>query len=333
MAARLRHTTDDAPGITRKPDGEGFAYFNPKGKRIETQKVIARANSLGIPPAYHDVWICTDEKGHLQGTARDDRGRKQYFYHPDWNAHQDANKYDRLIPFAETLGTIRRRIARDLSLRGMPKEKILATIVRLLDTTYIRIGNEEYARENKSYGLTTLLNRHLKGRGESMRLVFKGKSGVSHEVMIEDKRIRKIVAQCQDLPGQDLFEYLDHEGKAHGVRSEDVNAYLHEITKADITAKDFRTWHGTVIAATTLGREDEAETESERKKHIVVAVKEAAEALGNTTAVCRKCYIHPKIIELYLGGKLKLPGSVWRLKRRYPGLKVDELKTVAVLEN
>ncbi len=328
----LHHSNDNLPGITRKRDGDDFLFFDEHGKRIRNKKVVERLMKLGIPPAYHAVWICPDPKGHLQATARDDRGRKQYIYHPAWNAHRDATKYDRLLPFAEALGSIRRRIAKDIRLRGMPKEKVLATLVKLLDTTYIRIGNEEYARENKSYGLTTFLNRHLKGRGESMRFVFRGKSGVPHEIAIEDKRVRKVVAACQDLPGQDLFEYQDERGETHSVHSEDVNAYLQMIADTELTAKDFRTWHGTVLAMTYLTACEPCETKTEEKKNVVAAVKATAEALGNTVAVCRKCYIHPRVIDLYLKGDLN-PGKPTRaLKRRFPGLYVDELQFVGLLE-
>jgi DNA topoisomerase-1 len=331
-APGLHHSSDNQPGITRKRAGDDFVFFDAAGRKIRAKKTIDRLMALGIPPAYHAVWICPDPKGHLQATARDDRGRKQYIYHPAWNEHQKATKYDRLLPFARALGTIRRKINRDMKLRGMPKEKVLATLVKLLDTTYIRIGNEEYARENKSYGLTTFLNRHLKGRGESMRFVFKGKSGVAHEIPIEDKRVRKVVAACQDLPGQDLFEYLDDHGETHSVHSEDVNGYLQEIADAELTAKDFRTWHGTVLATTFLTDCEQAKTEGEKKKNIVAAVKSTAEALGNTVSVCRKCYIHPKVLDLYQKDELNVSEPTRTLRRRFPGLYVDELKFVALLE-
>jgi DNA topoisomerase I len=322
-SVKLRHTSDDQPGFTRKQQGEDFVFYTDSGRRIKSPKIIARCQGLGIPPAYTGVWISRDPRGHLQATARDDRGRKQYFYHSAWTAARDATKYDRLLTFAQVLGDIRRRVARDLKLKGMPKEKIIAAIVKLLDTTYIRIGNEEYARENKSYGLTTLLNRHLKGRGTSLRFVFRGKSGVVHEVPIEDKRLRKIVAACQDLPGQELFG---------GVHSEDVNAYLQVMAEAEITAKDFRTWHGTVLATTFLAGCEACETEAERKRNIVAAVKATAQALGNTVAVCKKCYIHPRVLELYLKNDLRLPDRVRGLKKRYSGLYHDELRVVSLLE-
>ena len=331
-SVRLHHTSDDQTGITRKLVGEEFAFFQVSGRRIKNPKLIARCLSLAIPPAYIDVWICPDARGHLQATARDDRGRKQYFYHSAWITQRDATKYDRLLPFASALCLIRRQIVHDLKLRGMPKTKVLAALVRLLDTTYIRIGNEEYAKENKSYGLTTMLRRHVKGRGLNMRLVFKGKSGVSHEIPIEDKRIRKLVASCQDLPGQELFTYLDDQAEAHSLRSDDVNAYIQLITQTEITAKDFRTWHGTVLAATALADSELGATTASRKRSVAVAIKATAVALGNTPAICRKCYIHPQVIALYLAGELKFPKSVRGLKRRYAGLYVDELKLLALLE-
>lgn len=332
-SAKLHHTSDAQPGFSRRLIGEEFLFYDQRGRPIKSAKTLARCRRLAIPPAWRDVWISPDARGHLQATGRDDRGRKQYIYHPDWVTHRDATKYHHLLPFAQTLGTIRRRVARDLLLPGMPKDKVLATIVKLIDTTYIRIGNEEYARENKSYGLTTLLRRHLKGRGANMKFVFRGKSGVLHEIPIEDKRIRKIVAQCQDLPGQELFEYLDDSGSPRRVYSEDVNAYLREVAQAEITAKDFRTWHGTVLAATYLLNGKPGETEAERKRMITAAVKDAAAALGNTVAVCRKCYIHPRVFELYLAGELSAPTSIRGLRRRYPALYADELRLVALLQN
>jgi DNA topoisomerase I len=331
-SVKLRHTSDDQPGFTRQRVGEEFVFYNERGRKIKSPKVVARCQALGIPPAYTDVWITRDPRGHLQATARDDRGRKQYVYHPAWTAARDATKYDRLLAFAGALGGIRRRVARDLKLRGMPKEKVLATIVKLLDTTYVRIGNEEYARENKSYGLTTLLNRHLRGRGANMKLVFKGKSGVAHEIPIEDKRIRKIVSECQELPGQELFGYRDDQGQAHGVRSEDVNAYLQALGEAEITAKDFRTWHGTVLATVFLAECPACDTDKERQANVVAAVKTAAEALGNTVAVCKKCYIHPRVLELYLKNELRVADRVRGLRKRYPGLYHDELRVVSLLE-
>lgn len=332
MSIKLHHTTDDVRGFSRKLVGEEFVFFDIRDRPLKSQKVIKRCRELGIPPAYTDVWICPDPKGHLQATARDDRGRKQYIYHSAWNKLRDATKYDRLLSFAQVLGGIRRRVTHDLKLRGMPKEKILATIVKLLDTTYIRIGNEEYARENKSYGLTTMLNRHLKGRGVNMKLVFKGKSGVAHEVPIEDKRIRKIVSECQELPGQELFGYIDDSGASRSVKSDDVNAYLQAIAEQEITAKDFRTWHGTILAATYLAACESGETDRDRKRSIVAAVKSTAAALGNTVAVCRKSYIHPRILELYQAGELRLPNRVRGLKQSYPGLYHDELRVVSLLE-
>lgn len=331
-SAKLHHTDDRQSGLTRKQVAQGFVFYDRQGRKVKSRRTVARCEAIGIPPAYGDVWISADPKGHLQATARDDRGRKQYFYHPDWVAHRDATKFEQLLPFAGKLGIIRRHVQRDLRLRGMPKERVVAAIVKLLDTTYVRIGNEEYARENKSYGLTTLLTRHLRGRGTKMQLVFKGKSGVMHEVPLEDKRVRKIVAACQDLPGQELFMHLDDRGESHHVTSGDVNAYLRAITQTELTAKDFRTWHGTVLVAAYLLDHPLGDTQAEGRRTITAAITAAARALGNTVAVCRKCYIHPKLLECYLEGKLSMPVVGRLLKRRYPGLYVDELKLVSWLE-
>ena len=329
---RLRYTTDAKSGFTRKKTWGSFKYFDEKGKRIRDKATLERIRKLGIPPAYTDVWICPFENGHIQATARDSRGRKQYIYHTDWVAQRDETKYDHLLTFADALSSIRRRIRRDLDLPGMPKEKVIATIVKLLDTAYVRIGNEEYAKENDSYGLTTLRNRHLKGTGDNMRLVFKGKHAVAHEVPIEDKRLRKIIAECQDLPGHELFEYLDDNDESHPVDSEDVNDYLKEIADNDITAKDFRTWHGTVLAATYLWSCPECETKKDRQMHIKEAIKEASDALNNTVAVCKKSYIHPRILERYKKGKLELPEPTPSFKKKYPNLLADELRVVCLLE-
>ncbi|HRH31708.1 MAG TPA: DNA topoisomerase IB [bacterium] len=329
---RLHHTHDDVPGFTRKRVGERFVFFDLRDRVITNSRILKRCESIGIPPAYTAVWISADVLGHLQATAKDHRGRKQYFYHPAWNAHRDATKFEHLLPFALVIGKIRRHVARDLRLRGMPKEKVIAAVVRLLDTTYVRIGNEEYARENHSYGLTTLLHRHLRGKGVRMHLVFRGKSGVAHDVPLEDPRIRKIVAACQDLPGQELFAFEDDRGDIHQVRSEDVNTYLQTLTELEITAKDFRTWHGSVLAAHALAHTPLPDTLPARKREVNRAVKVAATALGNTAAVCRKCYIHPKLFELYVSGDLHFSHSLRQARRRYSGLHHDELEFVNLLE-
>jgi DNA topoisomerase-1 len=329
---RLHHSTDDRPGFTRKKVGINFVFFDLHDRVIKNLKVITRCQGLGIPPAYTAVWISADPRGHLQATARDHRGRKQYFYHPAWQAHQEQTKFEHLLDFARVLGLIRRHVVRDLGLRGMPKHKVVAAIVRLLDTKYIRIGNEVYAHANRSYGLTTLLRRHLFGRGKGLHLVFKGKSGIRHDVALDDERIRKIAVACQDLPGQDLFEYVDHVGEVHSVRSDDVNSYLQTITQSDITAKDFRTWHGTVIAATFLSAASPETKLSAKRRQVVAAVKLAAAALGNTPAVCKRCYIDPRVIDNYLTGGLPHGKSINRISRSYPGLLRDEYRLVEMLE-
>jgi DNA topoisomerase I len=328
---RLKYVTDERPGFTRRKRWGVFRFFDEHGKKIRNKEILDRVRSLGIPPAYTDVWICPFENGHIQATARDARGRKQYIYHADWIAQRDEAKFDRLLTFANVLPKIRRRITRDLALRGMPKEKVLAAIVKLLDTDYIRIGNDEYAKDNHSFGLTTLQNKHVKGSGPSMKLVFKGKSGVAHEVQIDDARLRKIVAACHDLPGHELFEYLDDNGGVHDVKSDDVNAYVQSITNEEITAKDFRTWHGTVIAATSLWSRPIADTKKERTAACTAAIKEAASALGNTVAVCKKCYIHPMILLAYQQGRLERPILTERLKKRYTGLRMHEVQLVHCL--
>lgn len=331
-SAKLHHTSDNQPGFTRKFVGDKFVFYNQRGRLIKSQRIIKRCESLGIPPAYIHVWVTPDPHGHLQATAHDDRGRKQYFYHPVWRSQREVVKYEQLLPFARILGSLRRSVAQDLALPGIPKAKVVATLVKLLDTTYIRVGNEEYAHENKSYGLTTLLRRHVHGRGSDMKFIFRGKSGVRHELSIKDKRIRKIVAACQDLPGQTLFEYLDDLGDTHSVRSDDVNAYLQTTSQIDITAKDFRTWHGTVLFNAYLSHADMGTTAADRKKTITAALKDTALALGNTVAICRKCYIHPRLFKVFMNGELKIPKRVRGLRRRYPGLRVDELKLVSLLE-
>lgn len=304
---RIRYASDDEPGITRRAAGSSFAFFDASGRRVRDAATLARIRALAIPPAYRDVWICADANGHLQATARDARGRKQYVYHPVWSALRDKDKFDRLAAFAAVLPAIRRRLDRDLKRKGMPKEKVLAAIVRIMDLAFVRVGNEEYARENHSYGLTTAENRHVKTERGHMRLSFTGKSGVRHDVPIDDPRVRRIVAACHDLPGHELFGFVDDAGRAHDVTSGDVNAYLKEVAHADITAKDFRTWHGTVIAAAYLRQHPVGDTKTGRKARVSEAIAEAAAALGNTRAVCRKRYVHPRILAAYDAGTLSLP--------------------------
>jgi DNA topoisomerase-1 len=258
---------------------------------------------LAIPPAWTDVWICPSPSGHIQATGRDARLRKQYRYHDRWRELRDENKFDRLADFAKALPKIRRRVAQDIRLPGLPRRKVLATVVRLLERTFIRIGNEEYARDNKSFGLTTMRDRHVSVKGDRLRFRFRGKSGRQHEVDITDRRIAKIVSKCQDLPGQDLFQYVNDEGEVRDITSQDVNDYLREITNENFTAKDFRTWAGTVLAAIALNAQGEFETKKEAKANVKTAVCAVAQLLGNTPAICRKCYVHPAIVETYLSGR------------------------------
>ena len=298
--AGLQYVNDERTGYSRRAKGKDFEYLDTEGKTIRDEQRLVRIKRLAIPPAWTEVWICPSANGHIQATGRDARSRKQYRYHERWREVRDENKFDRLAGFAKALPNIRRRVARDLKLPGLPQQKVLATIVLLLERTFIRIGNEEYARDNKSFGLTTLKNRHVKVRGAQMRFRFRGKSGIQQEVDITDRRLAKVVAECQDLPGQDLFQYLDVDEKAQDVTSQDVNEYLRQIAGEDFTAKDFRTWGGTVLAAIALSKQEEFETKKQAKSNIKTAICAVAELLGNTPAVCRKCYIHPMIVEAYL---------------------------------
>jgi DNA topoisomerase-1 len=309
-AAGLRYVHDDRPGISREPvpGGEagksGFRYLDARGEPVEDEATLQRIKSLAIPPAWLDVWICPQANGHLQATGRDARGRKQYRYHPKWREARDEVKYERMIKFGKALPLIRKEVDRALSLPGLPREKVLATIVYLLEATMMRIGNDEYARENKSYGLTTLRNRHVKIDGSEVEFRFRGKSGVYHDVKVHDRRLARIIQRTRDLPGQDLFQYLDEDGERHTVGSADVNDYLRTITGEDYTAKDFRTWSGTVLAAMALREFEKFDSEAQAKKNVVRAIESVAERLGNTPSVCRKCYVHPAVLESYLDGTM-----------------------------
>ncbi len=301
-AAGLRFTHLDRPGITRQPLKAGWRYRGPDGKILRDKKQIARINALVIPPAWTDVWINPDPRGHIQATGRDARGRKQYRYHDTWRATRDEAKFARLAAFGRALPAIRERVASDLQQRGLPREKVEATVVRLLDESLIRIGNEEYARENASFGLTTLQNEHVAVEGGKLRFHFRGKSGKEHDVDVRDRRVATIVRKLQDLPGQHLFQYRDEEGELHPVTSDQVNDYLREVTGEPFTAKDFRTWAGTVLACRLLGETECAGTERERHAHIVSAIDAVAARLGNTRAVCRSSYIYPSILQRYADG-------------------------------
>jgi DNA topoisomerase I len=301
--AGLHYVSNDSPGYSRKANGEHFKYFDTEGKPIRDEQRLVRIKRLAIPPAWTDVWICPSPSGHIQATGRDARRRKQYRYHERWREVRDENKFERLADFARALSKIRRRVSQDMRLPGLPREKVLATVVRLLERTFIRIGNQEYARENKSFGLTTMKDRHVKVKGSRLRFRFRGKSGRQHELDVTDPRIAKIVSKCQDLPGQDLFQYVNDEGEVRNVTSQDVNDYLREITGEDFTAKDFRTWAGTVLAAVALNAQGTFETKKQAKANIKTAICAVAELLGNTPAICRKCYVHPAIVGSYLSGR------------------------------
>lgn len=299
-AAKLRYITETTSGIRRVRQGKGFYYLSPRGRRITDPAVLARINSLVIPPAWEDVWICPWANGHLQACGFDARGRKQYRYHPAWQQVRDEQKYGKLALFARALPAIRRRVARDLRRPGLPREKVLAAVVRLLELTRMRVGNEEYARQNESFGLTTIRNGHATVRGGVIRFDFQGKHQVQHEVEIESSELAKVVRRCQQLPGDELFEYVDEEGKVRDVKAADVNAYLRQIAGRDFTAKDFRTWAGTVAAAYELGKCQPCTSQAAAKRVISQAICSVAERLGNTKAVCRKAYIHPAVIAAYL---------------------------------
>jgi DNA topoisomerase I len=300
--AGLHYVNDDSPGYRRVGYGKPFKYLDTQGKRILDEQRLVRIKRLAIPPAWNDVWICPSPNGHIQATGRDARGRKQYRYHDRWRELRDENKFERLADFAKALPKIRRRVAKDLKLHGVPREKVIATIIRLLERTFIRIGNEEYARENKSFGLTTVRDRHVTVRGARLRFRFRGKSGRQHEVDVTDRRIAKIVSKCQDLPGQNLFQSIN-DGEVRDVTSQDVNDYLREISGENFTAKDFRTWAGTLFAAIALNLQEKFESQKQAKANIKTAICAVAELLGNTPAICRKCYVHPAIFEAYLSGR------------------------------
>ena len=303
-SAGLRYMSDTSPGIRRKRAGKHFSYIGLDGKPIHDQEELRRIRSLAIPPAWTNVWICPKPNGHIQATGRDARGRKQYRYHPRWREVRDETKYNRMIEFAEALPTIRARVAHDLKLPGLPHEKVLAAVIWLLDTTAIRVGNEEYARENKSFGLTTLRSRHVDIAGSKIYFHFRGKSGKEHAVTVQNRQLARIVKRCQDLPGHELFQYLDDDGNRYTVESADVNDYLREISGHDFTAKDFRTWAGTVFTTNTLRELGTFDTQARAKKNIGQAIEVAAEHLGNTKTICRKCYVHPGVVDAYLEGNL-----------------------------
>ncbi len=346
--AGLRHVTDDKPGMRRRRRGKGFSYLDPAGQPLRDPRERRRIEALAVPPAWTSVWICPLPNGHLQATGRDARGRKQYRYHPDWRTVRDETKFGRMLAFGEALPRLRARLDSDLARTGLPREKVLAVVVKLLETTLIRVGNEEYARENESFGLTTMRSRHVDIAGATVRFRFRGKSGREHEVAISDRRLARVVRACRELPGYELFQYVDESGERQEVDSADVNEYLRDLTGEDFTAKDFRTWGGTVLALSALrtasavrpaAQEDEAGEEGEEgeekpgppppggnrereaKRAIVEAVKHVADQLGNRPAICRKYYVHPAVIAAFLDGRLEAdaaegdaPGSLLELE-------------------
>jgi DNA topoisomerase I len=299
----LRHVSDEEPGISRRRRGRGFQYIGPNGATITKKAERSRIDALAIPPAWTDVWICPSPNGHIQATGRDARGRKQYRYHPKWREVRDATKYHRLAAFAEALPRIRRRVDRDMRRPSLSRERIVATVVRLLDLTTIRVGNDEYARENNSFGLTTLRERHVGVRGDRVRFHFRGKGGKVHEVDVHDPRVARVIRRCEELPGQSLFRYIDDDGEPVDVTSDDVNDYIRAAAGDEFTAKDFRTWTGTVLAAWAL--DELGGRDSPPKKQLVAAIESVATELGNTPAVCRACYVHPDVIDAHLDGTLK----------------------------
>ena len=302
--AGLRYVSDRAPGIRRRRAGRYFSYIGPDGTAIRDPEVLQRIKSLAIPPAWTDVWICPTPRGHIQAVGRDAKGRKQYRYHPRWREVRDEAKYGRMIEFGHALPTIRDRTDADLRRPGLPREKVLAAVVQLLEKTLIRVGNEEYARENRSYGLTTMRTPHVDVERSKILFQFRGKGGKRHTVDVNDRRLARVIRSCQDLPGQELFQYVDEDGELRTIDSGDVNEYLREISGKDFTAKDFRTWAGTKLAAMALREVEEFESDTQAKRNVVAAIESVAQQLGNTPAICRKCYVHPAVIEAYMDGSM-----------------------------
>ncbi|MDQ1472114.1 MAG: topoisomerase [Bryobacterales bacterium] len=304
ILAGLRYVRCDSAGFTRRAAGKGFSYIDLDGRPIRDKETLRRIRSLVIPPAWKNVWICSLEHGHLQATGVDARGRRQYRYHPNYRQIRNQTKFHRMLAFAKALPAIRESVEQDLKLPGLPREKVIATVVRLLETTFIRIGNEEYAKQNASFGLTTLHNRHVKIEGSTIRFSFRGKSAQDHDITVQDKRLARIVRDCRDLPGYDLFQYVDHLGQTRSIDSSDVNEYLREACGEDFTAKDFRTWAGTVQTALALAEIGPFSSETEAKRIIAAAIKNTASRLGNRPATCRNYYVHPAVTDGYLDGTL-----------------------------
>jgi DNA topoisomerase-1 len=334
--AGLIYVSDEEPGIRRRRAGKGFTYKDPDGRTIRAPEVLDRIRRLAIPPAYTDVWICLSSEGHIQAIGRDDRGRKQYRYHSRWREVRDSTKFERMLEFAAILPAIRERIAADMVGPWLSRKKVLATVTSLLENTLIRVGNTDYAKQNKSYGLTTLRDRHVDVDGSQLRFEFKGKSGKKWNLKVHDRRIAKIVRACQDLPGQHLFQYLDENGERQQVTSADVNAYLREISERDVTAKDFRTWAGTVLAAMALAEFEQFDSQAKAKKNVKAAIEKVAARLGNTPTICRKCYIHPEILNCYIDGDVlrEVKEEVEQeLRDGLPNLKPEEAAVLSLLQN
>ena len=325
MSAKLSYVNDTGPGIRRVKARATFRYTGPTGRPLRDADTLARIAALAIPPAWADVWICPTCDGHIQATGRDARGRKQYRYHAHWRQARDGTKFGQLVAFGRALPKLRRRVAADLARPGLPREKVLAAVVRLLDATKLRVGNAEYARTNKSFGLSTLLDRHVQPTSGGLRLKFRGKSGVWHERRVTDRRLATVVKRCRDLPGQDLFQYLDESGAQRTIGSADVNEYIRTATGAEFTAKVFRTWAGTVAAAVRLAGEPVPETKAAAKRSIVAAIQDVAAELGNTPAVCRASYVHPAVLAAFEAGELRLP------PRKVRGLSADEAGVLGFL--
>ena len=334
MSDHLRFVSDNDPGIRRLKSGNGFRYVGANGRAIRDRKTLERIRKLAIPPAWTDVWICPDANGHIQAVGRDQRKRKQYRYHAHYRAERDDVKFERIVAFAKALPRIRRTVARDLSARGLSRRKVLAAVLRLLETSLIRVGNDEYAKQNGSFGLTTLQDRHASTGSDLIRFCFRGKSGKPHEIDVRDRRLARIVKQCQDLPGQELFQYLDEDGNVRDVRSNDVNEYMREVAGDEFSAKDFRTWAGTVLAAMALREFEAFDSQASAKRNVMSAIRRVAEKLGNTPAVCRKCYVHPRVIDAYLQGTMldamrrRTAGAMKRIK----DLEPEEAAVLALLQ-
>lgn len=321
LASGLRYVTDAAPGIARKRRGQSFTYLNPDGTSVKDKATLERIRSLVIPPAWENVWICTRPNGHLQATGHDAKGRKQYRYHPDYRAFRNLTKYDKMLVFGKALPRIREAVERDLQLTGIPKERLLAAVVRLLDCTCIRVGNEEYAQTNGSFGLTTLRDDHADINGPHIRFRFRGKSGVERDLNLKDARLAKIIKRSQDLPGEELFQYVDDDGEPHPIDSSDVNDYLRQISGEGVTAKDFRTWHGTRYMLAELAAIGPATSETDAKKRVVTALKSTANHLANRPATCRNYYIHPAVLDVYKADAIP---DVFRRAARHTDLPEEE---------